>query len=108
MSKKRLFLFITSSFLAVFILIIISFATKIIFGGLNINFLEQRLLSFLENEHKISLKSEDYILMYNQDNGLFIDVSKTDLYLSDKTSFSTNQIIIDFELKNLFLTVKII
>ena len=81
---------------------IIGLTMKVIFGGLNINFLEQRLSSFLKNEHKITLKSEDYILMHNQDNGLFIEVSKANLSLSDEMSLSANQIIIDFDLNDLF------
>ena len=75
---------------------------KVVFGGLNINFLEQRLSSYLKNEQKIALNSDDYILMYNQDHGLFIDVSKADLLFSDKASFSANQIVIDFDLNDLF------
>ena len=101
MSKKLLFLYITSSFLAVITLVIIGLTMKVIFGGLNINFLEQRLSSYLKNEHKIILKSDDYILTHSQDNGLFINVSKADLSLSDKTSLSTDQIIIDFDLIDL-------
>ena len=98
MSKKLLFLYITSSFLAVITLVIIGLTMKVIFGGLNIHFLEQRLSSYLENEHKIILKSDDYILTHSEDNGLFIDVLKADLSLSDKTLLSTDQIIIDFDL----------
>ena len=83
-------------------LIIIGLTVKVIFGGLNINFLEQRLSSYLKNEYKIILKTDDCILTHSQDKGLFIDVSKADLSLSDKTSFSANQIIIDFDLYDLF------
>ena len=101
MSKKLLFLYITSSFLAVITLAIIGLTMKVIFGGLNINFLEQRLSSYLNNEHKIILKSDDYILSHSQDYGLSIDVSKADLSLSDKSSLSTDQIIIDFDLIDL-------
>ena len=79
MSKKLLFLYITSLTLLVLTLIIIGLTVKVVFGGLNINFLEQRLSSYLKNEHKINLKSDDYILMHNKDYGLFIDVSKADL-----------------------------
>ena len=104
MSKKLLFLYITSSFLAVLTLIIIGLTAKVIFGGLNINFLEQRLSSYLKNEYKIILKSDDYILTHSQDNGLFINISKADLSLSDKTSLSTDQIIIDFDLNDLFFS----
>ena len=114
MSKKLLFLYISSSLLAVITLVIIGLTMKVIFGGLNINFLEQRLSSYLNNEHKIILKSDDYILTHSQDNGLFINVSKADLSLSDKTSLSTDQIIIDFDLIDLlfnnedqFITVMI-
>ena len=114
MSKKLLFLYIISSLLAVITLVIIGLTMKVIFGGLNINFLEQRLSSYLKNEHKIILKSDDYILTHSQDNGLFINISKADLSLSDKTSLSTDQIIIDFDLINLlfnnedqFITVMI-
>jgi len=103
-SKKLLFLYITSSLLVVFTLVIIGLTAKVFFGGLNINFLEQRLSSYLKNEYNITLKSNDYILMYNQNNGLFIDVSKIDLSLSDKTSFSANQIIIDFDLNDLMFS----
>ena len=102
MSKKLLFLYITSSFLVVLTLIIIGLTAKVIFGGLNINFLEQRLSSYLKNEHKIILKSDDYILRHGQDNGLYIDVSKADLSLSDKTLLTINQIRIDFDLNDLF------
>ena len=85
-----------------FALVIIGLTAKVFFGGLNINFLEQRLSLYLKNEHEITLKSDDYILMHSQENGLFIDVSKTDLSLNEKTSFNANQIIIDFDLYNLF------
>ncbi|MBD1142171.1 AsmA-like C-terminal domain-containing protein [Pelagibacterales bacterium SAG-MED32] len=102
MSKKLLFLYITFSLLVVVTLVIIGLTAKVIFGGLNINFLEQRLSSYLKNEHNITLKSDDFMLMHAQDKGLFIDVSKADLSLSDKTSFSANQIIIDFDINDLF------
>ncbi len=104
MSNKLLFLYIAASLLVVFTLIIIGLTAKVFFGGLNINFLEQRLSSYLKNEYKITLNSDDYILMHNQDNGLFIDVSKVDLLLDDKTSFNLNQIIIDFNLNDLFFS----
>ena len=104
MSKKLLFLYITSSFFALITLVIIGLTAKVIFGGLNINFLEQRLSSYLKNEHKIILKSDYYILRYGQDNGLYIDVSKADLLFSDKASFSANQIVIDFDLNDLFFS----
>ncbi len=104
MSKKLLFLYITSSLLVVITLIIIGLTAKIILGGLNINFFEQRLSSYLKNEYKMILKSDDYILMHNQDNGLFIDVSSAELSYSDKTIFSANQIVIDFDLNDLFFS----
>mgnify|MGYP002025298223 CR=1 FL=1 len=87
-----------------FALVIIGLTAKVFFGGLNINFLEQRLSLYLKNEREITLKSDDYILMHSQENGLFIDVSKTDLSLNEKTSFNANQIIIDFDLYNLFFS----
>jgi len=101
-SKKLLFLYITSSFFVVITFVIIGLIAKVIFGGLNINFLEQRLSSYLKNEHEIILKSDDYILTHSQDKGLFIDISKADLSFSDKTSLSTDEIIIDFDLIDLF------
>ncbi|MDC3204856.1 hypothetical protein OBA18_02900 [Pelagibacteraceae bacterium] len=102
MSKKLLFLYIPSSVLVVFTLLIIGFASKIIFGGLNVNFLEQRLSSYLKTEHEINLKSDDLTLMYNEDIGVFIDISKTDLILSNEISISSNKIKIDFKLIDLF------
>ena len=102
MSKKLLFLYITISFLVVFTLVIIGLTAKVIFGGLNINFLEQRLSTYLNNKYNVTLTSDDYILMYDQDNGIYIDVLKADLSLSDKTSFSANQITIGFDLNDLF------
>ena len=42
--------------------------------------------------------------MHSQENGLYIDVSKTDLFLDEKTSLSANQIIIDFDLNDLFFS----
>ncbi len=102
MSKKLLFLYLTSSFLVVFTLVVIGLTAKVFFGGLKVNFLEQRLSSYLKNEHEISLKSDDLILTHNQDNGIFIDVSKADLSLRNKTSISANQIIVDFDLDDLF------
>ncbi len=83
-------------------LIIIGLTAKIIFGGISVNFLEQRLSSYLKTEHKITLETNNYLLMYNEDNGLFIDISKADLLFSDKTSLSANQVIIDFNLNDLF------
>ncbi len=102
MSKKLLFLYITFSVLAVFTLLIIGLTAKVIFGGLNINFLEQRLSSYLKTEYEINLNSDNFVLTHSQDKGLFIDVSKADLFISDETSFSANQIIIDFDLNDLF------
>ena len=102
MSKKLLFLYITFSVLAVIILLVFGLTAKVIFGGLNVNFLEQRLSSYLKNEYEINLNSDDFVLMYSQDKDLYIEVSKADLSFSDKTSFSANQIIIDFDLNDLF------
>ena len=102
MSKKLLFLYITLSILAVIILLNFGLTIKVIFGGLNVNFLEQRLSSYLKTEHGVNLNSDDFVLMHSQDKGLYIDVSKADLSISDETSFSANQIIIDFDLNDLF------
>ena len=102
MSKKKLFLYIVSSFLAVFTIVIIGLAAKTIFGGLNLNFLEKRLTSYLEAEHKIILTSDDYMLMFNQENGLFIDVSNVDFFVNNETSLRANQIKADFDLIDLF------
>ena len=102
MSKKLLFLYITSSVLGVFILLIAGLTTKIIFSGLNVNFLEQRLSSYLKTEYEINLESDDLALMYNEDIGVFIDISKTDLILNNETSISSNKIKIDFKLIDLF------
>ena len=102
MSKKYLFLYIISAALAVVTVVIVGVAAKVIFGGLSVNFLEQRLSSYLKTQHEITLNSDDYILMYNEDNGLFIDVSNADLWIRDNTSLSANHIIIDFDLNDLF------
>ena len=102
MSKKLLFLYITSSIAIVFTLLIIGLSAKVALGGLNVNFIEQRLSSYLKTEHEINLKSDDYILMYNEENGLFIGVSKTDLLLNNEISLRANQIKIDFDLIDLF------
>ena len=101
MSKKLLFLYITSSVIALFTLVIAGVITKVILGGLNVNFLEQRLSSHFKTEHEIILKSDDYILKYNEDYGVFIDILKTNLILNNETSFSSDQIKIDFDLIDL-------
>ena len=101
MSKKLLYIYITSSVLAVFTLLIIGLIAKVIFGGLNVNFLEQRLSSYLKTEYDINLKSNDLRLMHNEDIGIFIDISKTDLILSNEISFSSDKIKIDFKLIDL-------
>ena len=72
------------------------------FGGLSINFLEQRISTYLKTEYEINLKSDNYTLMYNDDNGIFIDVLKTDLSLNNEISFRANQIKINFDLTDLF------
>ena len=74
MSKKLLFLYITSSIVILLTLLITGLAANVALGGLNVNFIEQRLSSYLKTEHEINLKSDDYTLMYNEENGLFIDV----------------------------------
>ncbi len=106
MSKKLLFLYITSSALAVLILLIIGLIAKVIFGGLNVNFLEQRLSSYLKTEYDINLKSNDLTLMHNDDIGVFIDISKTDLILRNETSLSSSKIKIDFKLIDLLYKKK--
>ncbi len=93
-----------SSVLVALSLVMIGVTAKVIFGGLSVNFLEQRLSSYLKTEHQITLDSNDYILKYNEDNGLFIDVSGADLSISDNKSFSANHIIIDFNLNDLFFS----
>ena len=72
------------------------------FGGLSVNFLEQRISTYLKTEYEINLKSDDYTLMYNDDNGIFIDILKTDLSLNNEVSLRANQIKIDFDLTDLF------
>ena len=106
MSKKLLFFYITSSVLVVFTLLIIGLTFKIIFGGLNVNFVEQRLSSYLDTEYEVNFKSDELTLMYNEDIGLFIDVSKTDLILSNEVSFSSDAIKIDFNLIDLLYKKK--
>ena len=102
MSKKRLFLYIISSVAITLTLIIIGITTKVIFGGLNINFLEQRISTYLKTEYEFNLKSDDYTLMYNDENGIFIDVLNSNLLLNNGISFRANQIKIDFDLTDFF------
>ena len=102
MSKKLLFLYIISTVAAVFTIVIIGITAKVMFGGLSINFLEQRISTYLKTEYEINLKSDNYTLMYNDDNGIFIDVLKTDLSLNNEISFRANQIKINFDLTDLF------
>ena len=102
MSKKLLFLYIILSVVAVFTILIIGVAAKVMFGGLSVNFLEQRISTYLKTEYEIYLKSDDYTLMYNDDYGIFIDVLKTDLSLNNEISFRANQIKINFDLTDLF------
>ena len=102
MSKKLLFLYIISSVAAVFTIVFIGVTAKVMFGGLSVNFLEQRFSTYLKTEYEINLKSDDYTLMYNDDNGIFIDVLKTDLSLNNEVSLRANQIKIDFDLIDLF------
>ena len=106
MSKKLFYIYITSSVLAVFTLLIIGLIAKVIFGGLNVNFLEQRLSSYLKTQYDINLKSNDFRLMHNEDIGIFIDISKTDLILSNEISFSSDKIKIDFKLIDLLYKKK--
>jgi len=101
-SKKLLFLYIISTVAAVFTIVIIGITAKVMFGGLSINFLEQRISTYLKTEYEINLKSDNYTLMYNDDNGIFIDVLKTDLSLNNEISFRANQIKINFDLTDLF------
>ncbi len=102
MSKKLLFLYIISSVAAVFTIVIIGVAAKVMFGGLSINFLEQRISTHLKTEYDFNLKSDDYTLMYNDDNGIFIDILNSNLLLNNEISLSANQIKIDFDLTDLF------
>ena len=106
MTKKLLFLYFISSALAVLTLLITGLIAKVIFGGLNVNFLEQRLSSYLKTEYDINLKSNDLTLMHNNDIGVFIDISKTDLILKNETSLSSNNIKIDFKLIDLLYKKK--
>ena len=76
------------------------------FGGLSVNFLEQRISTYLKTEYEIYLKSDDYTLMYNDDYGIFIDVLKTDLLLNNEISFRANQIKINFDYSYLILAKK--
>ena len=98
MSKKLLFLYIISSVAAVFTIVLIGVTAKVMFGGLSVNFLEQRISTYLKTEYEINLKSDDYALMYNDDNGIFIDVLKTDLSLNNEVSLRANQIKINYDL----------
>ena len=102
MSKKLLILYITSSVLVAFTLVIIGVFAKVMYGGLSVNFLEKRISTYLKTEYEINLKSDDYTLMYNDDYGIFIDVLKTDLSLNNEISFRANQIKINFDLNDLF------
>ena len=102
MSKKLLFLYIISSVAAVFTIVIIGVTAKVMFGGLNINFLEQRISTHLKIEYNFNLKSDDYTLMYNDDNGIFIDILNSNLLLDNEISLRANQIKIDFDLTDLF------
>ena len=47
-------------------------------------------------KYEINLKSDELTLMYNEDIGVFIDTSQTDLTLSNEILFSSNKIKIDF------------
>ena len=102
MSKKLLFLYIISSVAGVLTLVSIGVTVKVIFGGLNINFLEQRISTYLKTEYEFNLKSDDYTLMYNDDNGIFIDILNSNLLLNNEISFRANQIKIDFDLTDFF------
>ncbi len=106
MSKKLLFLYIISSVLVALALLTIGLTVKIIFGGLNVNFLEQRLSSYLKTEYEINLKSDDFRLMYNEDEGVFIDITKTNLIFNNEISFSSDKIKIDFDLIDLIYQKK--
>ena len=66
MSRKLLFSYIISSIAVAFTLVIIGVTAKVFLGGLNVNFIEQRLSSYLKTEHEINLKSDDYILFQRQ------------------------------------------
>ena len=59
MSKKRLFLYITSSIVIALTLLIIGLAANVALGGLNVNYIKQRLSSYLMTEHEINLKSDE-------------------------------------------------
>ncbi len=87
---------------AVFTILIIGVAAKVMFGGLSVNFLEQRISTYLKTEYEIHLKSDNYTLMYNDDYGIFVDVLKTDLSLKNEISLRANQIKINFDLTDLF------
>ncbi|MFL2900995.1 MAG: AsmA-like C-terminal domain-containing protein [Candidatus Pelagibacterales bacterium] len=102
MSKKLLFLYIMSSVAAVFTIVIIGVTAKVMLGGLNINFLEQRISTYLKTEYDFNFKSDDYTLMYNNDNGIFIDILNSNLLLNNEISLRANQIKIDFDLTDLF------
>ena len=102
MTKKLLFLYVTLSILAAFSLISIGVIAKVIYGGLSFNFLEKRLSTYLMTEYEVNLKSDDLTLMYNDHIGVFIDISKPDLLLSNEISISSNKIKIDFKLIDLF------
>ena len=102
MSKKLLFLYIISTVAAFFPIVIIGVTAKVMFGGLNINFLEQRISTHLKIEYNFNLKSDDYTLMYNDDNGIFIDILNSNLLLDNEISLRANQIKIDFDLTDLF------
>jgi len=101
-SKKLLFLYIISTVAAFFPIVIIGVTAKVMFGGLNINFLEQRISTHLKIEYNFNLKSDDYTLMYNDDNGIFIDILNSNLLLDNEISLRANQIKIDFDLTDLF------
>ena len=102
MSKKLLFLYIISTVAAFFPIVIIGVTAKVMFGGLNINFLEQRISTHLKIEYNFNLKSDDYTLMYNDDNGIFIDILNSNLLLDNEISLRANLIKIDFDLTDLF------